>query len=68
MKKYLVYDSSGEILRWGISSNATFASGADAGPNEKVMAVKNLGNNFDLDNRVANPTGPSPTIIKKRPK
>jgi len=65
MKKYVVYDDTGKIIRYGVCANIDLKSSATK-PGEKVMVVDELKDNFDLDNKVADPQGLSPTIIKKQ--
>lgn len=63
MKRFVVYDNAGDIIRFGISAVDDIQK--QAGEGEKVMVVDELKNDFDLDNKVANPTSESPTIVKK---
>lgn len=63
MRKYIVYDDNGIILRWGVCSTKNLFAQAQSG--EHVMETNELKREFDLNNKVANPTGLSPTIVKK---
>lgn len=63
MKKFVVFDNTGDIIRYGISAVDDIQKQTRG--NEKAVAVDRLERNFDLDNRVENPKGSSPKVVKK---
>lgn len=68
MPKYVVYDATGKILRWGVCADFDVENSTDI-PGEKVMVVDTLRNKFDLEHKVIKEEGKPPVIepIKIKP-
>jgi hypothetical protein len=70
MRKYIIYDNTGKILRWGVCSNNSISH--QAGVGEHIKIVSNLTNKFDITHKVefsgyGQYEGPVTEIVKKAP-
>ena len=69
MKKYVIYDDDGTILRSGVSSERSFVSKAK--DTESIMEVPELTKNMDIEFRVEDkhlkPTSKKAKVRKKPP-
>lgn len=69
MRKYIVYNATGKIDRYGVSANIDVV--LQAGPGEFVKVVNKLGNKFDTTHKVKRGVTPDKdevVEIAKKPK
>ena len=66
MKKYVVYDDDGNILRWGVTVTRNFEAKAKAlPPSQHLMKVEQLSNKLDIEKRITVVSG-KPVIKPKQ--
>ena len=64
MKKYAISDEFGNVLRWGLCSNATFESRADVGPGEKIVVSDLIGEDVESKYKIIEKDG----VVQLKPK